>query len=175
MARHSRPLRVGRAQRRETSWFDIPALQVTLDNASQLVASLTAAELAKRPFTIMRTHLEVLIHSDQVGVSATEHQFGAIGMCVVSDQALAIGITAVPVPGDDAASDLWFLHQWMFSAIDFATAIGFDSDAGAHYHIDSKAARKVNDDQDLVVVVQGLTLGEGVTFAVGGRILIKEH
>ena len=95
--------------RRATSWFDIPPFSVAVvAGGGTILASLTAAELAKRPFTIIRTHLTFDVQSDQV--AATEVQTGAMGMAVVSDQASALGVTAVPTPATDAASDLWYLH-----------------------------------------------------------------
>ncbi len=102
--RSSRP-----GQRRTTSWLDIAiGAQALGAGGAAIIQVMSAGFLAKRPFTVVRTHLEVLFQSDQV--AATETQLGAIGLCVVSDQAAAIGITAVPTPDTDLASDLWYLN-----------------------------------------------------------------
>ena len=171
--RHSRVSRGG-GQRRTTSWLDIPLSCVNVaGGGATIFSSLTTAELAKRPFTIVRTHLEVKFGSDQV--AASETQEGAIGICVVSEQASAIGITAVPTPDTDLSSDLWLLNQVMFSEILFADATGFQDTTGVRYSIDSKAMRKVNDDQDIIVVMELTGASFGATFCVGGRMLIKEH
>ncbi len=93
-----------------------------------------------------------MVTSDQQ--IATETQIAAFGLCVVSDQALAIGITAVPTPVTDLGSDLWFVHQMTFNDFTFASAASYQSSAGRIYEIDSKAMRKVNDDQDIVLVFE---------------------
>ena len=160
--------------RRLTEWVSIPPVLTAIDNSAVLVASLSAATLALRPFTIVRTHLEVHIATDQL--VADEIAVGAVGMAVVSDQSTAIGVTAVPTPETDAASDLWFLHQWCINDFTFITAAGFDAAAGHHYHLDSKAMRKVNGDQDVVLVLEGgVTAGNGMGFSTAGRMLLKLH
>ncbi len=161
--------------KRETSWFDIALTFTGIPDAGIILNSLTALELAKRPFTIVRTYLEVKILSDQA--IASENQLAGIGLCVVSDQASAIGITAVPTPITDLGSDLWFVHQLVFSSFLFASAVGFVEPAGGISRtIDSRAMRKVNDAEDVLVVAESnLTLGSGLTLMVGGRLLIKEH
>ena len=74
---------VSRGARRETTWRAIPLTSTTLTAAGgTLINSLDAVELAKRPFTIVRVHLEVTLKSDQF--TATEQYLAAIGMCVVS-------------------------------------------------------------------------------------------
>ncbi len=160
---------------RTTSWFKIdPALTVMTAGGGTVIASLTTAEQAKRPFTIIRTHLLVHIGSDQI--AADELQVAAVGMCVVSDQASAIGVTAVPTPNTDADSDLWFLHQYVMSELAFASGVGLDAAGGHNYLIDSKAARKVNNDQDVLLVgelVDGIS--NGLFMMTAGRLLIKEH
>ena len=161
-----------RGQRRVSSWLEIPAGAVTLNSASILFASLTALELARRPFTIVRTHLEVLIRSDQL--IADEFQIGAVGLAVVTEQAQAIGITAIPTPAIDADSDQWFVHQWLMNSLLFVSGVGVDGNDGYHYSIDSKAMRKVSDSDEVVVVAEGSAASQGMDIIIAGRILIKE-
>ena len=165
------------ASRRLTSWLEIAPSATTVTGAGgTLLASLTTAEKAKRPFTIIRTHLVLTLYSDQV--AASEFYGGAVGMAVVSDQAEAIGITALPKPVADADSDLWLLHQWMMGFFVFGSAVGTQEHTGHQgvYQIDSKAMRKVNDDEDVVLVHELSTvLGEGQIVHAAGRVLIKEH
>ena len=165
----------GRAgSKRMTSWLTIDGFGATVSNSAVLVASLTTLEKAKRPFTIVRTRMEVFHSSDQT--VANESQVAAIGLCVVSEQAEAIGITAVPTPETDAASDLWFVHQWILNEYTIVSGVAIDANAGQRYSIDSKAMRKVNEDEDVVVVVEGATLfGGGSNILFAGRMLIKEH
>ncbi len=162
-----------RAPRRLTSWLSLDTFSTAIDNSAVISLTMTAAELAKRPFTVVRTHLSIHIQSDQT--AASELQVGAVGLCVVSDQAAAIGVTAVPTPETDLESDLWFVHRPLMGSFTFATAVGFDDDGGHHFVIDSKAMRKVNDDEQIIVVVEGGTIiGGGMVITGMGRMLIKE-
>jgi len=166
--RHSRV--VTRGQRRETSWVGLgPTVTTVTGEGGTIIASANAALLAKRPFTIIRLHLALFARSDQE--AATEQFGGAVGVAVVSDQAVAIGVTAVPTPVTDDSSDLWMLHRWYMGLQGSTT-----TNAPASFIIDSKAMRKVNDDQDIIVVHElSSTIGEGQVFTMAGRMLIKEH
>ena len=161
--------------RREYSWFDIPPAAVTMVAAGGTIfASLTGVELARRPFTIVRTHLLAYLETDQL--AASEFQVGALGMAVVSDQAAAAGVGSIPTPVTDDDSDLWFVHKWLMNSFAFGSAIGFQSQAGKVYEIDSKAMRKVNDGEDVVLVGEGeFTQGSGLIMMIVGRVLIKNH
>jgi len=165
------PRVVGR--RRETSWLEIEPVSTAVNNSSVLTHLMTAAELAKRPFTVVRTHLSVHVISDQL--VASEIQVTGVGLCVVSDQAAAIGITAVPTPLTELESDLWFVNKVMITELTFGTAVGFDADAGRMFSIDSKAMRKVNDDEQIIIAVEGSGIGGGALITMAGRLLIKEH
>jgi len=81
---------------RESLWFDGPVFNTNMGAASTavLVSSLSAAALALRPFTVVRTRGSMFLETDQQ--AASEFYQAAIGCCVVSDQAVAIGVTAVP-------------------------------------------------------------------------------
>jgi len=159
--------------KRLTSWASIDFTQTVVSGNGNILNSLGASGLAKRPFTIVRTHLEVEMGSDQL--IATESQLAAIGMCVVSDEAVAIGVSAVPTPVTSSFSELWFIHQVMFNTFDFISSVGFGSTFKS-WSIDSKAMRKVEEGQDAIVVAQlSAALSDGVLITAGGRMLIKEH
>ena len=132
---------------------------------------MNAAALALRPFTIVRTRFQIMVTSDQV--IASEDQGGALGMAVVSDQATAIGVSAVPTPITDMGSDLWFVHQQYHTAFTLVSGVGFDGRSGQVVDIDSKAMRKVDIGQDVVIVAESDTPSSGYDFTVGGRMLIK--
>ena len=160
--------------RRETSWFDLPPVCSTVTGeGGTLLYSLSAAELELRPFTIVRTYLEVMIRSDQL--IADEQQVAAIAGAVVSDQAAAIGITALPKAISNLSSDLFWFHQSMIGSFGLATAVGIVND-GVHYSIDSKAMRKVDIGSDAVISWEIDTgCGSGVTLTAMGRLLVKLH
>ena len=162
--------------KRLTSWLAIDANNPVLTpGVTALVThSLIAAEVAKIPFTIIRTHLFVHAQSDQTG--ALEFQMWGIGGCVVSTQAIGIGITAVPTPMTDLDSDKWFLHGIGATDFVFISGVGIDAHAGWNYQFDSKGARRVEDGEQPIFVAEtsGLT-GNGVVLNIAGRMLIKEH
>ncbi len=167
----------GGVRRRETVWFGGTAFTQTLATPTTvaLVQSLNAAALALRPFTVVRTRGRILVHSDQSGAAET---YGAsFGEAIVSDQASAVGITAVPTPTTESGSDLWFVYEFMMGRQGFGTAVGFQ-DVGHEQSIDSKAMRKVEDGQDLVTVVEGPGAGltaNGSQISGFTRTLVKLH
>ena len=139
-----------------------------------ILASLTAAELAMRPFTVVRSRILVGVTSDQAAVS--ENQVAGFGIAVVSDQANAIGVTAVPTPITDQGSDLFYSWTPLLASFAFITGAGFDAQFQTNYVVDSKAMRKVNEGQDMVQVVEGeFVLGSGTTITTMGLQLIKLH
>jgi len=164
-------------RKRETQWLELPTISFVLAaaNTPALLLALTTAEKALRPFTIIRTRGTFLTISDQT--SATEYYDTAIGGCVVSDQAVAIGVTAVPTPTTDRASDLWFLYEETKGLFDFATGIGFQENMGpgSMQSFDSRAMRKVEEGQDVIIVGENSGESGGATTRLSGRMLIKLH
>ena len=158
-------------KRRETVWFGATVLANTLASGTPVfVAALNAAGLALRPFTIVRSRGWSYVVTDQE--AADEVQSAAVGLAVVSDQASAIGVTALPTPVTDSASDLWFVYDWNASDFRFGDATGFGK-VGNFREIDSKAMRKVEDGQDVVQVVENT--GTGADFRIFVRMLVKLH
>ena len=128
------------SSRRLTDWFQFQPTQFTMTAAGgTVVFSLNAAALALRPFTVVRSHFIIMVRSDQS--TNPEVQVGAYGIVVVSDEAVAAGVNSVPIPFANAASDLWFLHEFY---------LGNSSDVtdktipAVVQRTDSKAMRKVH-------------------------------
>ncbi len=159
------------SSKRLTSWFEfLPINDTETASGGTIIYSLNAAALALRPFTIIRTRWKYLVVSDQA--AAVETQAGAIGMAVVSDQAVAVGVTAVPTPITDMGSDLWFLHEVFMGRESNLTDRAQPAFGGT---IDSKAMRKVDIGQDLVVVseLSANVSSGGYVLSQGGRMLVK--
>ena len=126
--------------KRLTSWFGFQPTQVTMTaGGGTLIFSLNAAALAMRPFTIVRLRFEIMIRSDQA--AQAEVQIGAFGLAVVSDEAVAVGVSAVPTPVAQDASDYWFVHQYYMSNSTNLTDLVVPA---SKFTIDSKAMRKVD-------------------------------
>ena len=162
--------------RRETVWIGSASFSTLLSAPSTAVlqASLNAAALALRPFTVVRTRGFFHLRSDQGAV--TEIYEAALGLAVVSDQAVAIGVTAVPTPTTDDDSDLWFVYERGFGELEVNTSVGFSNGpAGGYRSFDSKAMRKVEDGQDVIQVVETSALSSGARLASHLRMLVKLH
>ncbi len=163
----------GGRSRRETQWLDSGTFSVQLasDLSAVLTNSLGAVPLALRPFTIVRTRGILSLQSDQQ--AATESPQASFGMAIVSEQAVAIGITAVPTPVTDRGSDLWFVYESMFAEWTFSSAVGSQSFLMTRA-VDSKAMRKVEDGEDMVFVAESDS-AEGSIIQGTFRLLIKLH
>ena len=137
------------ASGRKTFWFAAVHVESNMAAASTAViqTSLNAAALALRPFTIVRTRGYFHVRSDQI--SASEDQDVCYGEIVVSDQAVAIGVTAVPISCTDSQSS-WHVYESMSSRFSFVSGVGFDPAGGILTRFDSKAMRKVEEGQDLI-------------------------
>ena len=160
-----------RSPGRLTEWFADPFpsdMFLLPANSFIILSSLTAAGLAKRPFTITRSVGMLFVTSDQA--AANEEPFGAVGGMVVSDKAVATGATAVPDPVTQASSDEWFLYQ-QFALQQRATAAVQASQNV--FTFDSRAQRKVQDGEDFVYVVANASVADGVLMQFMVRTLVK--
>ena len=158
--------------RRETLWLQGTFAATTLasTNAVALTASLNAGALALRPFTIVRTRGHFTARSDQ---DAVDEVFALqMGFAVVSDQAVAIGVTAVPTPDTDMGSDAWFVYEQCFGLISVTTDVGRLITTERVYY-DSKAMRRVEDGFDVVQVIE--CPSSSAIFNDAFRMLIKLH
>ena len=167
---------VGVRARRHTEWFasaDV-ATDTGLGAATKVFdQSLTTAEKAKRPFTVVRVRGELWVASDQQ--VASEEPFGALGFAVVSDTAAALGVTAVPDPITDEASDLWFVHQFWQTGLVFLSGVGVSGSWWDRYSFDSRAMRKVQEGEDIAVVLANASSTSGALYILKFRLLVKLH
>ncbi len=161
----------GRVAPRKTEWFpsaDTAALTVLLAANAIFDQSLIATELALRPFTVVRVRGSVYISSDQSG--AVERQLGAIGFAVVSEEAIAVGGTALPIPISNEGSGLWFVHRI------FANAMRTTTDSHLEeFPFDSKAMRKVEQGQNIAVMIENADSTFGLQYWLKFRLLVKLH
>ena len=140
-------------------------------NSNVLLATLSVGALALRPFTILRTRLLISWATDQV--AAVERPHGIFAQKVVTDQAVAIGVTALPIPFTNADAD-WFTYQPMVLDFVFGTAVGF-TPGDSQYMVDSKAMRKVGPNEDEVTVITNMDAADGAEITFIGRQLIMLH
>ncbi len=158
------------SRKRTMVWFGLDLPQTTIAaNTKVLVLALNAAELAMRPFTIVRSRWLVNFESDQT--VSSEKPAGAIGGIVTSDQASTASV--IPGPVSDPDGD-WFVWEPLIAGFLFADATGFVDPSGYVAKIDSKAMRKVGLNEDVRIMVEN---GEafGAIVNIQGRMLVKLH
>ncbi len=166
----------GGVARRETFWIGgSPGSNDINTSGTVLVTQLNAAGLALLPFTIVRTRGVLFLTSDQFANS--EDQEIGFGAAVVSEQAAAIGITAVPTPITDPGSDLFYVYEVMLMRMLVSSSIGIMTglSVGLERIIDSKSMRKVVDGQTLITVAEATSSSEGTRLYDYTRTLVKLH
>ncbi len=132
------------------SWAGLNIAEINVPgNSSVLFASLTLSN-PQIDETQLRALGTFAITSDQTATS--ELQLGAIGCIVVSDQALSVGVTAVPHPITDIDDDGWFVHMPIAQSFILGDGTGFTF--STPWSFDSKAKRVINDGQSIALVVQ---------------------
>ena len=160
--------------KRDTKWISIAPSNTVLagGNAAALFTGLSAADLENRPFTIVRTRGFLFVGTDQDANTEVFH--AAIGFAVVSSQALAIGITAVPTPETDRGSDLFFVYEEAGGMVRVSSAIGIFL-GGVSKEFDSRAMRKVEDGEDVALTIESSVINTGCQVLKSGRMLLKLH
>ena len=160
--------------RRATVWGDIAPTSSTISAASTalLFTGFSAATLALRPFTIVRFRGLLSIASDQA--ASSEFQQARFGASIVSEESLAIGVTAVPVPVSDADNDMFFVFADLVNRMEVSSAIGIWQNAVVS-EFDSRAMRKVEDGQDIALCLETTASSAGIRVSKQGRFLLKLH
>ena len=160
--------------RRESLWLFVSPVRSILaaPNTAVIQNTLNATALGFRPFTVVRTRGYMRLATDAEG--ANEAYDASLGYAVVSDQATAVGATAVPTPETDRGSDLWFVYETIAGIHELTSDIGkLVGGDGKDY--DSRAMRKVEEGEDIVVVIETSAISLGCTFYNSARMLIKLH
>ncbi len=158
---------------RETLWLGIARTSNTLAvSATALqINVMTALQVALAPYTIVRSRGTWLCFSDQQ--AASEEYVGSLGFSVVSSQASAIGVTALPTPATDQGSDAFFVYESWNGKRQFGDSTGFYELVPRSY--DSRAMRKVEDGFEIAFTIESGLGGNGVAVDHVGRILLKLH
>jgi len=174
------PLRSG-GPRRKTLWggSTVPQANETgLPAAtSQLFARFTAATIGLVfgvPCTVVRNRGLLSIRSDQTAQSENAH--GAIGLAVVTETAAAAGIASIPSPITESDWDGWLMWQpWSTAFTLTGTGASGAPVSYGYFPYDSRAMRKIEDEESLVFVIENQDAGGGVVFTWLSRTLFKLH
>ena len=170
-ARH-RSFTRGRGSRRQTEWgFTRSLANILVPANSFVLAGVIDITLFddSLPLTLVRTRGVIQVQSDQAG--ASELQIGAVGVAIVTQAAITLGVTAMPDPVTFEDSGIWQTYQ-AFAATTTAAA---ENPVQTLYHIDSKAQRKIETGEGLVAVVANLSAATGLLFTFNFRYLFKLH
>ncbi len=158
--------------KRGTFWGRSPADAAATGLAGQTAVLDSTAVPVVEGETIVRTRGQILIASDQS--SATESYAGAVGMCIATDQAVAVGVGSIPTLYSDQDSDLWFVHQYFAGGILFKDATGVNPNRFTSFPFDSKGMRKFVTGTTLCVVVEnGSSAGTGIEYWLQFAMLFK--
>jgi len=146
-ARVRRTVTTRSRHQRNVSWggLEIIPTTIVIDTKIILGSFVLATQFDE---TVLRVRGGFMVSSDQV--ATLERPQGAVGMIVVSEDAFATGIGAVPGPVTDIGNDGWFMWQPLTAFFDTG------GDNVPHYfEIDSKAKRIVREGSRIVVVAEG--------------------
>ncbi len=161
--------RVASGPKRQTAWVG-PADQGFVNvaaGAKVIVASFAPSDAAFAKPTIVRTRGDVAC---SVTGSSTTEVVGAYGLCVVTDRAFAAGVGSLPGPWSDPGYDGWFVWRSFGIQVVGATADGFIQ-AQINQEVDSKAMRKVTDDETIVLVAESQAITYDISMPL--RMLFK--
>jgi len=152
---------MSRGRSRRTEWFVGPGgtgVSTLTTSAASILGSGIITTFGEE--TVVRTRGLVdcsLISS----TSAGDGYFGAVGIGLVSSAAFTAGATAVPTPINEQGWDGWLFHHFFSVHEDSPDGQGSGS-AHHRFEIDSKAMRKVQEDETLYAAIEVVEIGTAV-------------
>ena len=151
--------RSGRSTSRRPSWSNGPGGIFSRTATGQsLLTGQAQANLTELTIIRLRGIFNVFLTS---GTASLDGYDGACGICVVSENAAAAGVAAVPSPVTDVAWDGWFWHQFFSLKVlttTFADGVN-GAAAQAKFEVDSKAMRKMNITDVIIAVLEATEVG----------------
>ena len=161
MARSSQ-FRSRTTSRRRTTWGLGPGLitsQNAVSSSSTFLVGAQTAEATVDGLTIVRIRGMISL-SLGLATAAQDGFSGAFGICIVTQNAAGVGVTAMPEPVTDLSWNGWLWHQF------FAFQSGVVSSSSnpgpkdmLHIEIDSKAMRKIRVTDNVALIGQVTELG----------------
>ena len=167
----------GRAfPRRLTSWEigvgGFEQTPVTVTSSSVSTVGLGAQSL-EDGLTIVRIRGLISLVLSAVDAPLSGFQ-GAFGICIVSQDAAAVGPTAIPDPVVDEDWDGWMWHQYYSLIQPIAFAAQSAASAVEKLVIDTKAMRKFAANDVLILIGEHLETGTcTMTVSADSRVLVK--
>ncbi len=152
--RSRRRFRGASSAKRQVTWV-APADQGYLavaSNTKVLLSTFDPAAFGLIKPTIVRVRGQINIRPE--AFTADVDITGAYGVAVVSDQAVAAGIASIPGPFTDAEWDGWFVWQAFAMHLQITSPVESFMIVDGRETIDSKAMRKITDNETMVTVVE---------------------
>jgi len=119
--------------------------------------------------TVLRTVGSIAVTSDQI--VATENQQGALGLIVVSDEAVVAGAASIPGPLTNIADDGWFVHIPIFNKLVFSDATGYNFGTQTVVSFDFKSKRIIHEGQRIAMMFETTSNSAGLILDVIMRTL----
>ena len=174
--RSIRSPRTSGVSRRQTSWAIGPRGAQGAVAVNSSVVFPTGSQATESGLTIVRIRGSAFFHL--ASVDAVDGGFARVGfgICIVSENASAVGITAIPTPLTDVGWDGWMYHR-LFALIAGIPITDLGGMVGPNFRfdIDGKAMRKEKE-TDVVVGVVEYQQEQGTADARGyldTRLLVK--
>ncbi len=166
---HSRAGFTTGRRRAPSTWArDVSPVAIVVPAASKVLLLTVALNNPGIGETVRRTRGTFYITSDQSMV--IEEQYGAFGMVVVSDLALAAGAASIPGPSTNASDDGWFLWEPFLVQQTLASAQAAANGVG-RIDFDSKAMRRVEEGFGIAIMVENAHATDGLEIACGFSLL----
>ena len=131
------------------NWQGLLGIKFALSAGTTALAQVNNPQTAS---TLMRSRGEVQASID--GPVDGDAVVASVGLIVVTEEQLAVGVTAVPNPADDLDAE-WIWHGFILLQAQAGTAVGASLNVGqvaGRLSVDSKAMRRMKQGQSVVFV-----------------------
>ncbi len=143
-----------RTRRRRTHWTSLNSTLVTVTATQSTLLASAAGSHEGETIVRVRGFLRATLDSAD---AVTSGFLCAYGLGVVSSAAAAVGVGSIPTPLTDASWDGWLLHR--FFSCRFGVAAISDGSGDVMLELDSKAMRKITEEETLVMVAEFIETG----------------
>jgi len=164
------------ALRRKVSWEEGPLGAVTAITTSSTAVFPTGQAALLDDLTLVRTRGSLIVQLNALDLS-NEGFTWYFGMCVVTENAAAVGITAIPTPLADIAWDGWFMHETGMVVGNSGTLTDPNNAPiiSERRPLDSRGMRKLHRTDVIVAVLETTEKGDGSNLSAHlvSRMLVK--
>ena len=167
MARRLTTLRRG-SPKHNNSWAGIVSSDyVTVSPATKVLLGSLALSNVNIDETVLRVIGAIDVVSDQA--AAVERQIGAVGLIVVSNQAITAGAASIPGPATDSDDDGWFCHTfWQQVTVSTVSDV-----VSRLYPFVSKGRRVVQEGESIAIMAENIHASHNTLVDLQFRLLSR--